>query len=186
VQEKATPVSPQLNKKNQKEEPREESKTLAADLFPDGKKERGHPSKERPQKKAQADPAESFERFWASYPRKVAKEAARKAFAKAVEGKDESNFASILIAGAQRYAAERAGKDPTYTKHPATWLNAGCWQDEMPAGAVIDQSGAIVAIEQPPPQREDESYGVYERAEEIREMLAAAAGPNSWWAGGKS
>jgi hypothetical protein len=29
-----------------------------------------------------------------------------------------------------RYAAERAGQPPKYTKHPATWLKGGCWADE--------------------------------------------------------
>jgi hypothetical protein len=136
-----------------------------------------------PQPRSTAELAEGFERFWSAYPRKVAKEAARKAWAKAIKGGVELE---TLIAGAQRYAAERAGQDPKFTKHPATWLNAGCWQDEMPAGAVIDQAGNVVAIEQPPPQREDESQGVYERALEMIETVAAAAGPDSWWAGGKS
>jgi hypothetical protein len=54
----------------------------------------------------------------------------------------------------------------------------------MPAGAVIDESGNVVAIEQP--EREDESKGVYDRYLEMVETVAAAAGPNSWWAGGKS
>lgn len=35
-----------------------------------------------------------------------------------------------LIAGAHRYRAETADKDPRYVKHPKTWLNQGCWQDE--------------------------------------------------------
>ena len=49
----------------------------------------------------------------------------------------------LPIAGAQRYAGERAGEDPKFTKHPATWLRGGCWEDEPPAngGAVIDQHG---------------------------------------------
>lgn len=29
-----------------------------------------------------------------------------------------------------RYAGERSGEDPTFTKHPSTWLNAGCWADQ--------------------------------------------------------
>jgi hypothetical protein len=30
-----------------------------------------------------------------------------------------------------RYAAERRGEDPRFTKHPATWLRKGCWSDEF-------------------------------------------------------
>jgi hypothetical protein len=56
----------------------------------------------------------------------VAKEAARKAFAAA----RECIALDVLIAAVKRYADERAGQDPQYTKHPATWLNKGCWQDE--------------------------------------------------------
>jgi hypothetical protein len=36
----------------------------------------------------------------------------------------------VLIAGATRYANERAGEDEKYTKHPTTSLRAGCWDDE--------------------------------------------------------
>src|SRR5262249_52251817 len=50
------------------------------------------------------DGGEAFERFWAVYPKRVAKEAARKAFAKAVENGTD---VEALIAGAQRYAVER-------------------------------------------------------------------------------
>ncbi|WP_244471619.1 hypothetical protein [Methylobacterium sp. ARG-1] len=35
-----------------------------------------------------------------------------------------------LITGAERFAAERAGEDPTFTAHAKTWLNAGRWADE--------------------------------------------------------
>jgi len=35
--------------------------------------------------------------------------------------------------GARRYAEARAGQDPQYTAHPATWLNAGRWDDEIQA-----------------------------------------------------
>src|SRR5262249_13893495 len=76
--------------------------------------------KGRIRKKAQADPAESFEDFWAVYPRKVAKEAAARAYAAAIKRGVEPQ---TLIEGAKRYAVERKGQDPKYTKHPATWLH---------------------------------------------------------------
>lgn len=69
---------------------------------------------------------ERFEAFWSAYPKKVARADALKAFGKALKAADSDT----LIAGAMRYAAEQHGKDPTYTKHPATWLNKGCWTDE--------------------------------------------------------
>jgi hypothetical protein len=68
-----------------------------------------------------------FDAFWAVYPRKVGKKEAQRAWAKAIK---DGATADELLAGVRRYAAERAGQDPTYTKHPATWLNKGCWDDE--------------------------------------------------------
>ena len=67
-----------------------------------------------------------FDRFWTQYPRKVAKPAAQRAWRVALK----KASASEIIAGALRYSAERHGQDPTYTKHPSTWLNGECWADE--------------------------------------------------------
>jgi hypothetical protein len=73
-----------------------------------------------------ATPTE-FDSFYASFPRRIGKEAARKAFAKALK----IATAEQITAGAKRYAEARRGEDPKFTKHPATWLNAGCWDDEI-------------------------------------------------------
>jgi hypothetical protein len=112
-----------------------------------GKRERGKKESQPPDQvgKKKETGGEAFERFWAVYPKRVAKEAARKAFAKAVEN---GTTVETLIAGAQRYAVKRQGQDPKYTKHPATWLNGGCWQDEAPGAPVIDQEGNVVGFEQ--------------------------------------
>jgi hypothetical protein len=80
--------------------------------------------------KAEPDPAE-FEQFWKVYPLRVAKQAARKAFAKV---REDGVPLATLIAAVKAYAAGRLGQDPQYTKHPATWLNKGCWEDEASAG----------------------------------------------------
>jgi hypothetical protein len=75
----------------------------------------------------ESDPS-GFEAWWSPYPRKVAKGAARKAYRKIVDGHRATP--AELLAGCRRYAAERDGQDPRYTKHPATWLNGECWKDE--------------------------------------------------------
>jgi uncharacterized protein YdaU (DUF1376 family) len=67
-----------------------------------------------------------FEEWWISYPRKVAKGAARKAFTKAIK----KATLQELISGATRYAQERSDEDPQYTRHPATWLNGEGWKDQ--------------------------------------------------------
>ena len=71
---------------------------------------------------------DAFDEFWAVYPRKVAKEAARAKFATIVKrGVDPA----AVIAGAKRYAVVRRGEDPQFTKQPDGWLNAGRWQDDV-------------------------------------------------------
>ncbi|NUS00402.1 MAG: hypothetical protein HOV67_34700 [Kribbellaceae bacterium] len=68
-----------------------------------------------------------FDAFWKAYPKRVSKAGARTKWDAAIKrGIDPA----VILAGAQRYATERAGADPRYTKHPTTWLNQGCWDDE--------------------------------------------------------
>jgi len=96
-----------------------------------------------PKRKSRKVDEEAFENFWKQYPRKVAKGAARKAFPKALE----KASAQDLELGAMRYAAEREGQDPKYTKHAATWLSKECWLDEPtpehknPLSAAFDELG---------------------------------------------
>jgi hypothetical protein len=109
-----------------------------------------------------AEVGESFDQFWAVYPKRVEKDAARKAFGKALE---RGARAEAMIKGAQAYAVQREGEDPKYTKHPAKWLNTGCYDDETP-GLVIDQEGNPVAVEeQQQPKRRGEM--TWEEAGEI-------------------
>jgi hypothetical protein len=92
-----------------------------------------------------------FEEFYRCYPRHAAKAAALKAY-RAVIAKGLAT-PEELLSGAMRYAAERGREDPRYTKHPATWLNGGCWNDEpaKPIGNTIDVDGNPV---RPPPDRQ--------------------------------
>lgn len=66
-----------------------------------------------------------FDDFWDAYPLHAGKQAAVKAFAKAREIADVEK----IIAGATRYRDD-PNRDPGFTKHPATWLNQGCWDDD--------------------------------------------------------
>lgn len=71
-----------------------------------------------------------FEDFYAAYPRHVGKDAARRAFEKAVKA---GTPAADVVEGARCYAAATAaaGTETRYIAHPATWLNAGRWSDDM-------------------------------------------------------
>lgn len=84
---------------------------------PDSKKEIGKPISRAP---------DGFDEFWQAVPRKIAKPKAQQAYAKAMRKTD----ARTLIAAMRRYAESRIGEDPKYTAHPASWLNAGRWEDE--------------------------------------------------------
>jgi hypothetical protein len=90
-----------------------------------------------PSKAIEVDDADrGFAEFWKHYPRKVARPAARRAYAVALKKAD----AAEILAGAMRYAAERDGQDAKYTKHPATWLNNECWTDEPSPGVRAGRS----------------------------------------------
>lgn len=71
-----------------------------------------------------------FEQWWAECPRKVSKLDAKKSFERllsdGVVGFDE------LMEGIKRYAeyCREQKTDERYIKHPSTWLNQGCWNDE--------------------------------------------------------
>lgn len=75
--------------------------------------------------------------FYAAYPRHVGKEAARRAFEKAVKA---GTPAADIVEGARRYAAATAaaGTETRYVAHPATWLNAGRWSDDMQDAAPVE------------------------------------------------
>lgn len=77
--------------------------------------------------------------FYAAYPRHVGKEAARRAFEKAV--KAGTNPADI-VEGVRRYAAATAAArtETRYIAYPATWLNAGRWNDDMEDAAPIERT----------------------------------------------
>jgi hypothetical protein len=84
-----------------------------------------------------------FVEFYRVYPLHVARGAAERAYRRII-AKGEATEAELL-AGAMRYAAAQDGKDPTYIKHPATWLNGKCWLDE-PAPAAARPRGYLDSI----------------------------------------
>lgn len=70
-----------------------------------------------------------FDEFWLTYPRKQAKQAARAAWSKALKRAS----ASAIISGAMRYRDD-PNREPEFTAHATSWLNAGRWDDEpLPA-----------------------------------------------------
>lgn len=99
------------------------------------------PSLNRPVEPSMPD----FADFWEIYPRKTARAAALKAWQKAVR----TAAPAAIIEGARAYAAD-PNREAKFTAYPATWLNAGRWEDEpLPSRSSghRDRQGEILARE---------------------------------------
>jgi hypothetical protein len=82
-----------------------------------------------------------FNAFWTSYPRKVGRKAALKAWHKAT---DKPALAVILAAVERQNATDQWRKDGgQYIPMPATWLNQGRWADEPVNVKPIHRGSAI-------------------------------------------
>lgn len=79
----------------------------------------------------QATPTEPdpFDKWWALYPRKVGKDAARKAYAKAVR----TTPPDALYEALWLQVPALKQREVQYQPNPATWLNQGRWQDDVAA-----------------------------------------------------
>ena len=83
--------------------------------------------------KKRNDYPDDFENFWRTYPRHEDKKKAFVAWQKALKG---GATVDEIIAGAVRYAKYRAGEPEQYTKHPATWLNGDCWENDYSTAGI--------------------------------------------------
>lgn len=72
--------------------------------------------------------ATGFDKFWAAYPRKKNKEQARKAFNKLKGVKLQELLDAIER---QKHSRDWTKDGGQYIPYPATWLNAGGWEDEV-------------------------------------------------------
>jgi hypothetical protein len=84
---------------------------------------------------AQVEPArgrdtDTFDVFWTTYPRRVARAHALRAYSKAIKKVSPE----VIIQAAAAYRDD-PNRDDQFTKHPTTWLNGECWNDEaLPDG----------------------------------------------------
>jgi len=71
-----------------------------------------------------------FEEFWKAYPKKIGKDAARRAFEKR---KITAELMTLVMQSVRKQCQSDAWKkdDGQFIPHPATWLNQGRWQDEI-------------------------------------------------------
>jgi hypothetical protein len=66
-----------------------------------------------------------FDQWWDKYPRKTSKPVARKAFRKALDKASPATLMAAVIV-----FRDDPNRVQAFTKHPATWLNQECWNDE--------------------------------------------------------
>jgi hypothetical protein len=85
------------------------------------------------------EPDHGFSEFWQAYPRRVSKANALKAWRKI---KPDNDLAARILSGLENAKNSRIWRDAMaepempHVKHPATWLNGRCWEDE-PVSAVV-------------------------------------------------
>lgn len=79
------------------------------------------------EEKRKASRQAAFDQFWAAYPKKVGKEAARRAFLK-VKAPVDTLTAAIL---AQKRSTQWTKDNGRFIPNPATWLNQGRWEDVL-------------------------------------------------------
>ncbi len=122
---------------------------------------------QKPVKGMTAEAQAAFESFWKLYPRKTAKDNARKAFAKV--NPSPELLAEIMASLAKHCTSQGWLKDGgQFIPHAATWLNGKRWTDEVQQAANVhafpgagrhtgfdqrDYSAGLV-------QREDGTYGI--------------------------
>lgn len=104
--------------------------------------------------KTARSPREGFEEFWRQYPRKVARQAALKAWSR-IGG--WVTTAEIMAGLDRAMRSEQWLRDGgQYVPHAATWLNGGRWADDLPAASTsVPEPAAAV-----PAQRVDPCFGV--------------------------
>ena len=84
--------------------------------------------KDKDKDKDNTSRASAFDVFWAAYPKKSGKEAARKSFARA-----KADIGTMLSAlEVQKQSEQWTKNNGQFIPNPTTWLNQGRWEDELP------------------------------------------------------
>lgn len=81
-----------------------------------------------------------FARFYAAYPKKKSRAAAEKAFAKL---NPDEQLVTAMLASIERAMTSGTWTDPKFIPHPATWLNAAGWLDEIQTEYSDDELAVI-------------------------------------------
>ncbi len=95
----------------------------------DKEREKEKPSPPTPQ----GEPTR-FDAFWTAYPKKVGKDAARKAYLSR-KPTQELHQRMLAAIAAQKQGDQWTREGGRFIPNPATWLNQGRWEDEVPKGS---------------------------------------------------
>ncbi len=89
---------------------------------------------------------DSFAAFWIAYPRRVAKKAAEKVWARVATSPE---VIEQIMAGLNRQMGRKLNlwnrKDLKFIPYPATWLNGRRWEDEQQVSKLADRR--VIACE---------------------------------------
>lgn len=80
----------------------------------------------------------AFASFWDVYPRKTGKISAQRAFERALRHAPAEDILAGLTRAAAHWTTHRT--ETRFIPHPATWLNAGRWDDDLPAVEQRDEN----------------------------------------------
>lgn len=89
-------------------------------------------------------PFATFDDFWAKYPRKTGKDAARRAYKTALKRARPIDIDYGLMRSIEYWRVSRTEK--RFIPHPATWLNQGRWQDELERPAAPNEDAVKVEV----------------------------------------
>jgi hypothetical protein len=79
----------------------------------------------------------TFRRFWETYPKKVAKRAAYRAWCKEAQRSSDVQSEIFAALGWQVKQPQWLRDNGRYIPNPATWLNQGRWKDERPVESLF-------------------------------------------------
>jgi hypothetical protein len=126
------------------------------------------PSKETPDEFIRGK--DDFDMFWNSYPLKVGKAAAKRAWEKAITIEKPD----VIIMGAYRYALD-PNRHPSFTAHASTWLNAGRWSDApLPPRMLSPEEKRLQEMEESKAKTERERQAYSDWQEELRKTQERA------------
>lgn len=81
--------------------------------------------------------------FWQAYPRRLDK---KKAMQKLEIIRKSGVPFSDIISGVEGYARYVQGTEPQFIKHPTTFLNGRCWENEYPKPARSGETAFVAGV----------------------------------------